>query len=291
MTVNSFKNILIPVNFSESSDHAVSTGIEMCKRHQTSLHLLFVAEAHNPAIPAGKNAGVFEMALAARVALQDDLEAQARKIAVEHSIDCYFHTAEGVFHLAVAEVARDFHCELVILQKSRSRGMFDLIKKHSIYRILKHAECPVLSVPAERPVLRFKKVLFPVRPLMSALQKLEVARSIIRKNNAKVLMFSAVSKSKVDEELPLVRELTSKACSQLEVNEVDIEREQTVVNDVAREVISKASEKKADLIIITATIKRGLKAFFYRNYTERVIALSQVPVLSVKTEGDFKVKS
>lgn len=282
MIDKAFKDILIPVNFSESSDHAIRTGVEMCKRHQTALHLLFVSQEHNLAIPPGKNAGVFEMAVAAKVALQDEMEAQAKRIEQEHSIDCFFHTAEGVFHTAVAETADDFRCELIILQKSGSKGIFEMGQTSRIYKIIKHAACPVLTIPAKKPVLNFRKVLFPVRPLVSALEKLDVALSIIKKNHSRVLLFSAVNKRNQAAEIPLVNELTNRACYQMGINDIDIEKELNVADDMAREVVNKAVERKSDLIIITATIKKGLKALFYKNYTEKVISSSPVPVLSVK---------
>jgi nucleotide-binding universal stress UspA family protein len=280
----SFKNILIPLNFSESSENALKTGIAMCKRHQTGLHLLYVKEEHNLLIPPGRNSGVFEMAMAASFALQDDLEARARAIKNEHGIDCYFHTSDKDFLTAVLEATGDFRCGLIILQKTQSTGILHVAGRNSVYRILKNVDCPVLTIPPETSVLSFTNVLFPVRPLVAALDKLEVALSIITKNNSKVLLFSALDTKNETSDAALLNELTNRAFFKMSINDVDIEKEMNVSDDVAMEVINKAVERNSDLIIISATIKKGLAARFYRNYTQKVIDASPIPVLCVRVQ-------
>ncbi|HEY0896319.1 MAG TPA: universal stress protein [Sphingobacteriaceae bacterium] len=279
-----FKNILIPLNFSESSESAVMTGIAMCKRHQTALHLLYVKEDHNLLVPPGRNPGLFEMTMAAGVALQDELETQARSIETEHGIDCYFHTSDEDFLTAVLETTADFHCGLIVLQKTKGSGILPVARRNSVYRILKNVDCPVLTIPPEMKVLTFSNVLFPVRPLVAALDKLEIALSIITKNNSKVLLFSALDTKNETSDADLVNELTNRAYFKMSINDIDIEKETNVSDNVAREVINKAVERKSDLIIISATIKRGLTARFYRNYTEKVIDSSPIPVLCVRVQ-------
>lgn len=278
----SFKDILIPVNFSESSGNAERTGIAMCKRHQTALHLLYVKEDHNLLLPG--NTGVVEMTLAATVALQDELEARARQIENEHGIDCYFHISDEDFLTAVLETADDFRCGLIILQKSGNTGFLNLARRNSVYSMVKHAACPVLTICPEKEVITFTNVLFPVRPLVAALDKLDVALPILTKNKSKVLLFSALDTRNEPSDAELVNELVDRASFKMSINDIDIEKEMKVSDNVAREVVNKAVERNADLIIISATIKKGLTARFYRNYTEKVIDSSPIPVLCVKVQ-------
>lgn len=256
----------------------------MCKRHKAALHLLFVKEENTFVYPPGKNPKLLEMILAADHATQNQLERKAKEIERDSEISCFYHTAEGPVHKAVARKATDFYCDLILLEKNSTNGFFSLLKKNSVYKILKEVSCPVLTIPSRKKALSFKKVLFPIRPLTLGLDKLEVALPIIKQNRAKVTLFSPVQKNKHSEELDIVNDLVDKADYHLSVHNVDFEKEMNFTNDKAAEVISKAVEKGSDLIIISATLNKGLSMLFQRDYTEKIVDSSPVPVLSVKLQ-------
>ena len=67
-----------------------------------------------------------------------------------------------------------------------------------------------------------------------------------------------------------------------EPGNVQLERDMGATSGSAAVVVEKAIEKKSDLIIITASITKGVKSFFTSNYTEKVMNNPFVPVLSVK---------
>ena len=282
MIRKTIKHILIPINFSEKSKNAIRTGIAMCIRHGADLHLLFVKKENKSIIPPGKNPQLLGIILEAETALQRRLEAQAKAIQRKHHINCYYHTAQGTFSPAVASVANDFYCDLIILEKNRNAKPFSWLKTNSVYEILKKVSCPVLSLPPDRSRLNFKKILFPIRALPKGLQKLEIALPIIKENNSKVVLFGSVRNKKRHSDSEIVDELIAKANSLITNSQMSVENEVNITEDVAKEVVNKAVEKKSDLIIISASIKKGLKSVFVSNYTERIIENSPVPVLSVK---------
>lgn len=276
------KNILIPINFSDNSENAIRTGIAMCNRHGSVLHLLYIKEQNNFAIPPGKNSQLLRIILEAETELQNTLESQAKTIQRDHHINCFYHTAEGSFNPTVATIARDFYCDLIIIEKARNSQSFNFLKNNSVYKLLSEVTCPILSVPPLKTQSDFKKILLPVRPLHKGLQKLEIALPIISKNNSNVLLFGFVRQNKQDHDSEIINELIQKAKLLMRKDRINFEKEIKLTEDTAREVIGKAVEKKSDLIIITASIKKGLKSFFVRDYTKRVIDSSPIPVLCVK---------
>lgn len=255
----------------------------MCKRHGAVLHLVHLKEDTNLVFPPGKNPQILEMVLEAELAVVDRLESQANKIMEENEIVCFYHTAEGPYYKTISSKAKDLQGDLIILEKNRSGTGFSLVKKNSIYRVLRYSGCAVLTVPYEQVFLNFKNILFPVRPLRSALEKLYTTLPIIRKNDSKVLLFSPLKPELEKEERQTVNELMQRADQIMSEDKVPVERELKVAHDLAREVVKKAIEKKSDLIVITAIISKGIKAAFTRDYTQKVIEDSPVPVLSVKT--------
>lgn len=282
--MNSFKNILVPLNFSDSSDNAVKTAIAMCKRHNATLHLLQVKKENNFVFPPGKNADVLAMTLEANKSELDDLESQAKAIERENSITCFYHTAEGSFYSAVSNTVEDFYCDLLILEKPSDSQIYTLIKRHSIINMIDHVKCPVLTVPGKRKYLNFKNVLLSIRPVLSGMDKFDMALPIIKKNGSKVLLFAPIGYKKKKTDLLTIKDLFNKADSLISHENLDAEKEINFTHDSAQEVVNKAVQTNSDLIVITATVKKGLMAFFTRTFTERIIANSPVPVLSVKLQ-------
>lgn len=277
----SFKNIIIPVNFSGACENALNTGISMCKRHGAVLHLLHIKEGINLVFPPGKNPQILEMMLHAEVSMLDKLELQANTIMARHNIVCFYHLAEGPYYKAISTKAEDLHCDLIIIQKNSS-GTGVCLKTNSIYKVLKHSGCAVLTVPRERAYLEFKNVLFPVRPVPAGLEKLSTTLLIIRKNNSSVLLFSPLKPPMKKEERETVDSLMQKAGQLMSKDNVPVQKELQEARDTAKGVVEKAIEKDADLIVITATMKKTFKDIFIRDYTQKVIEDSPVPVLSVK---------
>lgn len=281
--MKNLKNILIPVNFSDHSENAIRTGIAMCARHGSVLHLLYIRKHNNFAIPPGKNSQLLRIILEAETELQNRLEYQAKKIQRDHHINCFYHTAGGPFNPTVATIAADFYCDLIIIEKARNPKSFSLLNNNSVYKLLSRVACPILSIPPAETQSDFKRILLPVRPLHQGLQKLEIALSIIRKNNSKVLLFGSVRRKNREYDSEIIKKLIQKASLLMRSDRINIEKEIKLTEDTAREVIGKAIEKKSDLIIISASIEKGLKSFFVSNYTKRVIDNSPVPILCVKT--------
>lgn len=272
------KNIFIPVNFAASADHAIYAGISMCKRHGANLHLLYIERESTLIHPPGRMPGAALTLLKGEMERAAELENRARKIQEESKVTCFFHTGKGNFHEVLAKKTCDFYCDLIIIQKPASILSFSL-KRHSAYKVLKYANCPVLIIPTGKWASYFKNIFFPVRPIQSGIQKLEIALPIIKKNRADVSLFAALKNLS---EMGIAANFIQKADNLLSKNNIKVETEINSSDDIAKQVVKRAIEKDSDLIIISATIKGGFASLFSRNYTEKVIDSSPIPVLSVK---------
>ena len=278
--IRPLKNIFIPINFSYSADNAIYAAIAMCKRHNANLHLLYIEKASTFIYPSGRTAGTSLNVLKTEVERADKLEKQARKIQEENNINCFFHTGTGAFYEVLAAKSKDFYCDLILLQKSMHTTPFSFTDR-SAYKILKHVSCPVLTIPPGKRSLYFKNIFFPVRPIPFGTQKLEVALPIIKRNQARVSLFGAL---KDLSEMGTTSKFIQQVNNLLSKDKIKVETEINSSNDVATEVVKRAVEKDSDLIIISATIKKGLKSLLTSNYTEKVIDNSPIPVLSVKVD-------
>ncbi|SKB36428.1 universal stress protein [Daejeonella lutea] len=276
------KNVLIPVNFSASATHAIETGIGMCMRHGATLHLLQVNRDSVMPHPAGRNALLMDLRLQARKNDQDALEWKAKSIAQDYRISCFFHLREGQFAKTVASVAKDFYCDMILLERQIPSSFAGLINTHSAYQILFQTDCPVMVIPARCAKKRFDSILFPISPAQAIGSKLDVSLPIIRENKATVTLIGSTTSRNSISECVHVNNLIQSAHSVISRNTNKVDKELDPTRRTAKKIIRKAIEKSTDLVIISASFKTSLEHLFTGNYTQQMLNTCPVPVLSVR---------
>ena len=275
------KYILVPVNFTNSSENAIHIAIAMCKRHDASLHLLKVNKESDFPYPSGKNALLIGIRLESRVAELKSMESHARQIAESNHIKCYFHVEDGAFSKTVAEIAANFYCNLIVVQKKSGSGRLSLSLNRDVHTLIKYSSCPVMAVPGNCHHDRFQSILFPVWVKRTILTKLQAALPIIKKNESKVVLFGSVKSPNDPGELNMVYKLMNSVRALILLATQNIENEVEDSPGTAKSILRKAVERKSDLIVISANPNSGFR-FFKQGYTRFIINHSPVPVLSVK---------
>ncbi|MBW2376105.1 MAG: universal stress protein, partial [Deltaproteobacteria bacterium] len=129
------KQILVPTDFSENAQHALSYAVELAKRCSAKLHLL-----HTPVIPTyllmdlSYSPGPEAVTRILNEA-QDALDEQAKRIAstgVEH----FTAIREGTVHEVIRDYAKEHDVDLVIVE-----------------RVIKTVHTPIIVVPPEGGVM------------------------------------------------------------------------------------------------------------------------------------------
>ncbi|MGB4399617.1 MAG: universal stress protein [Daejeonella sp.] len=276
------KNILVPLNFSTSSDQAIQLAIAMCKRHDATLHILQVNKENDFAYPTGKNALLIGIRLESRVAELKSLEKYANQIEEANQIKCFYHVEDGVFSTTVAEIADNFYCDIIVVQKSGASSPFNISFNRDVCKLINASSCPVMAVPRNCKYTHFKSVLFPVWVKRPIITKLRAALPIIEKNGSSVTLFGSVRSANDKDELDLLGKLMSSVRELISISTKNIKNEIEDAPGSAKNVLRKAKASNADLIIISAHTNTGYTTFFRQSYNRFIINRSTIPVLSVK---------
>jgi universal stress protein A len=137
------KRILVPVDFSDCSKQSLKYGLSFAKQFDAELKLLHVVETY-PAVP--------EMGPVDVEALKDSragLETLRQSIC--GAVRCSASLRIGVAHEVIAEAARDFNIDLIILATHCRTGLQRMFRGSTTEKIVRHAPCPILVVrEAER---------------------------------------------------------------------------------------------------------------------------------------------
>lgn len=276
------KNILVAINFSNSSENAIKIGIAMCKRHKAALHLLKVNKENSFPYPIGKNALLIGYRLESLMAEMKSLESYTKQLEETHQIKCYYHIEEGSYSATVARIVNIYNCELLLVEKKPDPILFNLLNNKDVSTIIKYSSCPVLVVPGICSHDNFKKILFPFWLKNSSSPQLEVTLPIIEKNASKVILFGAIKSNNDLNELNVVNKLMSSVYKLISFTTKNIETELENTKAAAKSVLKKAAENKSDLIVISGDATKGLLAHRMLRKNRFIINNSKVPVLNVK---------
>ena len=277
----SIKNILVPIDFSETSLNAVNTAIRMGKRHGATLHLLHVISPKYFYPTAGIQAPVFTLSEEILRSNIDNLNNYCASIKRNHKVNCISHSQVGAIVSATCKTAESENCDIIVIGTNTNSNALGYLSGNVAYSVLKESKCPVLTVPASKRINMFKKVVFPVRPVANAISKYDFSKEILNKNDSTVHIIGALQTEDTAKYAD-IRRLVHNVEGTLEKEMLDHSSEYHFSKNIAKNLLATCSKLSADLIIITASTQRSLKQYFSGNYTQKIINNDEAAVLCIK---------
>ena len=282
METISFRKILVATDYTELSENAVSTAAAICHKHNAILVLLHVIknapaftpeEGYNPTLDYTK-----EMKTAARSGLRrvGDRIREQYKIPVDEIV------SYGEVAKEIVKKIQDTRPDLVIIGTHGSSGFRRFFMGITAYKVIKHTTFPVMTIPGSGDWTTFRKILFPIRLIPDALKKYDHVRPIIQKDNPTLHLLGLRMDSEADkftEIFELEEELEKRLIEDKVTFDVSFHRCQ----NYADKILEFSDEKKADLIVIIATIDKTKGDFFIGPFSQQILNHAKVPVLCIKT--------
>lgn len=137
--------ILVPIDFSEHSERALSYAVELAKIYGATLHVVHVYPASAyvapPLLPGPVIVGQFRDQSQKAF---DDFLARAQR---EHAVEMTGTLLEGVPHAEILRAAKDGGASLIVVGTHGRTGIEHLLLGSVAERVLRGAEVPVLTVP------------------------------------------------------------------------------------------------------------------------------------------------
>jgi nucleotide-binding universal stress UspA family protein len=144
--MNAMKHILVPTDFSDSSERALSMAIDLARTLQAKLTLVHVWSIPNVGYAEALTWPIDEMEQAARRAL-DEVQGRTSK---------QLPGTEAVLQLgkewqAILEVAKDRKVDLIVMGTHGRRGLPRLILGSVAEKVVRLSPIPVMTVGAPAP--------------------------------------------------------------------------------------------------------------------------------------------
>jgi nucleotide-binding universal stress UspA family protein len=291
------KNILVPTDFSERSLEVLALAPAVAKQFGANLHLVHVYE---PDIPMTSVMGVplalppIHVARGARRHLRE----VAKKFGIESRPE-FIHATEGRPFEEICRLAREQEIDLIMVATRGNTGLKHLLLGSTAERIVRYSPCPVLVMhprqKAEKPGLRFDRILVPVDFSGCSRKGLEYAKRLAQQFDSTLILLNSVafqyyitSDEYARYDLPLLMHQAETASRKqmrefMETTEWDGIKVQPSlqIGHAGQQICARAAEHGADLIVTSTHGTTGLKHMLVGSTAEYVVQHASCPVLVV----------
>lgn len=274
-------SILIPTDFSDLSESALKTGIDIAKRQNAEVTLLHVVDLLPTLLPTE----VFlSDSKAVLLRMEEKLKEISANIRKDSGVNAGVKVIEGTPSDSICKFAHENNISLIVMGTHGVSGLREFFIGSEAFRVIKNSTCPVLTIPGKWPKTDFKKVLLPVILNPGNLETYLYSRPIIEKNKSELFLLGLYEEKKdlVDHEISTI---INKLKLQLEYDNVVFKSEISNSKDFPAKILDIAMEYDADLIILTANLDHNFKAFFVGPFVQQVVNHCQLPVLSIKPKS------
>ena len=281
MINNSVKNILVPLDFSETSLNALQTAIAIAKQQNADILLLNVVDT-------SFMFGFTGVAYISEKTIDSMVNVSARMlnplvemIKEKHHLSCTSMIKVGLVPLSIAKYALENEASLIIMGTHGISGFREFFIGSTAQKVIRISSCPVLTVPPNKKWLEFKTILFPIRPITGAAEKYDFLRKIIGHTDTaiKVLVLATTYS---DPEKKLLHKFVKELKAKLTQDEIKISGNIKAGKYIPETVLRMSKSVDADMIAITVNNDPAFKQFFIGPFEQHIINHATVPVLSIR---------
>lgn len=282
MPANKKNTILVPVDFSEISMHALNHAIQVAKHFDNNLALLHVIEEafFSSLFSFGDKE---EKEAEARKAARAKMDELAEKINKEHHIECSTVIKVGRIYKEIAETATELGCDSIIMGSNGASGLEQIIGSNASKTIMQ-SNVPVVVVKSGKSVNAYQNIVFPLDLTIESRQKVKWAIHLGKSYNATIhiLTYNVGDESlNTNMKAALLQVTRLLESNGIKYTEHTLEQ---LGNEFPIETLTYAESIDADLIMVMSQQEgSGLGDFIIGTEAQQIVNKSQrIPIMCIK---------
>jgi nucleotide-binding universal stress UspA family protein len=273
------KKLLVPVDFSETSEAAVDFAIQLarkCGYEVMLIHSVDFSGTYEAMYMDAPHIQSFTDQVMKDMEIR--LENLFRRIK-DDDIKISTHLTSGTLVQDVREFVREKNIDLIVMGTKGATGLQEFFVGSNTEKIVRMVDCPIISIPIKTDIKSIRKFLIPV-------DLWEIRPSFLREVSFFQQMFSSsmefvwVKTPHDVENLDLVTEEFNNLLSEYEIASSSF----TIVRHVFPQdgILAQVKSTNADIVAMATHARRGLSHLFSGSMTEDVINHVKIPLWSLK---------
>jgi len=296
MKKSEIKNILVPVDFSETSEIALTEAVKLASLLKANIFLIHVIEYLNEfngyfysVVPEMQTS--LPHLLEFEKTVDKKMEEKKTEINKKYGITPDVFIASGQVHSEIIRFSEKKKIDLIVMGTHGVSGYKELFIGSNAQRVVTLSDIPVLTIQKEISKTGFKNILIPIDNALHSREKVNMALLIAEVFGSTIHIIGLPDS---EEELDV-----NKIKIKLESVEKIISNDKllyktTIVHgkNLAMDALSYADENNCDLIVINTGHESKLTGIFLGAFAQQLVNHSKIPVLSIKhKEGYFIIET
>ncbi|SNT27756.1 Nucleotide-binding universal stress protein, UspA family [Ekhidna lutea] len=278
------KKILVPIDFSEVSEHATQFAIELAEKNDAEITLLNCLHFD---YHAGYEFTSFTSAKSLLADFKGVMEEKMKKFVKLFQTRRRINTMVSEMHLVmgIKDMVTEQGYDLVVIGTNGTSGLEEALVGSNTEKIVRKIPCPVISVPSRCSVDGIKKILVPIdiREIKSSF--LKQIGDLQRQFDAQIEFLWVKTPHNIENEIVVSAEL-SEFTESFNIKDYEF----TVVKNVfpSDGILLHADETNADMIAMPTHARRGISHWLSGSLTEDTVNHIDIPVWSFKMDKNEK---
>jgi len=278
--------ILIPIDFSEESIVAIKYAKLTAPMFNANIHLIHVIESKNPILQliSDDDKSIIREKIIKKIntIIKDYLS--------EDIINTSFSIENGNLIESILKTQRALDAKLIIVGTTGSKDIRKKIIGSNALRIIREAECPVISIKSKNSIKSITKIVLPLDTSKVTTQKVEHGIFFAKYFTAKVHLVSVETGDNFIESDTAIQQLeaTANHFSKQDIPcTIKLLKAPTSSSKMAKVILEYTYKQQANLIMIMTSEESGKKQFDVGSLAKEIIHKANIPVFSITPKPMF----
>jgi nucleotide-binding universal stress UspA family protein len=272
--------ILVPIDFSEQSIIALKQSYNLAKLTKSEILLIYVID--EDFLKSLENIfaeDYYEDPV--RDQIQTRLDKLANEVKNETGVTVNTTIRKGKIYEEIVLVAKEVDAKFIIMGTHGKVGLKKKFLGSNASRVIKEAECPVITIKGKEHHFGCKKIVLPLDLSRETKEKVDKAIELAGFFGSGIYIVSIVESNdeflmnKLTRQMNQVKEI-------IESNNISVHTEFVKSSDISEEIINYAEKIDADLIIIMTQQEIYWTEMFIGFAAQEIINNSNIPVLTIR---------
>lgn len=142
------KNILVPTDFSSLSQSALEYASDLADNMSATIHILHVIDKSIPFLPGKQNLSEADLTDVLETDAQKHLSAFKKEVESESDVNVLCVIKHGIDFEEIVNYSKEIRAELIVIATHGRTGIMHSLLGSVAEKVIQHAKCPVLVIPA-----------------------------------------------------------------------------------------------------------------------------------------------
>ncbi len=277
------KHILVPIDFSNESIHALEHAILLANTYSYGIRLIHV-KRRNADYNASFNLKDFDEVL--KSGIIDNFEKVISKYQGTLKGNFDYRIREGRIYNEICNQAKYGDSEIIVMGTHGVSGFEEKWVGSNAFRVVSHASCPVVTIRFDFPLRPINRIVLPIDTTEETRQKVPFITQMAMLFNAEIHLIDIREDNKAATRKTL-EEYIKHVSTYLKRRKIKFVHESVKGKNMADATIKYALMVDADLIAVMTESADKARTFWIGPYAQQMVNHSPISVISFRPHQHF----